>query len=153
MNVPFEFSVSPGAATPATVKLFDLTNNLILAGIISANPGGGTDNTTKLAKSAGLGAVVTQPAFYLLGLSVTANAACKIEFGAVNNAGSTFYSLYTTFGGEAVAGGIVRHMDTGPKVFHDGSTWHAAIRITPDAGGTVKIAGDVEVGPPWSTAY
>lgn len=157
MNIPFDFSVSPGAGTAAFVKLLDQTANLVLAGIISANPGGGSDAFTKLQKSANLGALdPTGPTVHLANLlatrnwfvrslSITANAACKVRLGTVNAAGNSFSPVYTTFGGEAIAGGIVRQLTTGPMIFNDNSTWFAALEITPDAAGTCKVAGDVEI--------
>lgn len=165
MNIPFDFSGALTAATPAYFKIFDQTANLILANIITAAPGGGSAAFAKLQLGANLGALdATGPAsggklahllptlsLYLRSLSVTANAACKIRIGAVNAAGNSFSPVYTTFAGEAVAGGIVRKLTTGPMIFNDNSTWFAALEVTPDATGTVKVAGDIEILPQGGT--
>lgn len=159
MNIPFDFSISGTAATESYAKLFDVAANLILANIISANPGSGTDNFSKLQKSANLGALdptgptvqlrklIAAANLYVRSFSVTANAACKVRVGAVNAAGNAFCPVYTCFATEAVAGGMMRKIATGPMIFNDNSTWFAAIGVTPDATGTIKVAGDIEILP------
>lgn len=149
MNVPFSFSGSPGAATPAFVKLFDLTSNLQLASIIAANVGGGSTNAAKLGDF-GLADILTHDDFIVRSMDVDANAAMTVELGLYNSgAGTPFASLYTVFATEAVAGGIVRHFEDGLLVKNqhtlDSSHWNLAFRYTPDGSGTVKFAGSVQL--------
>jgi hypothetical protein len=147
--VPFEFSVSPGAGTAAFGKLFDLTNNLNLASIIAAAVGGGSTNAAKLGDF-GLADVLTHDDLIVDRLFIVANAAMKVELGLYKSgAGTPFASALTVYATEAIGGGVVADLDDGILMLNqhtlDANHWNLALKLTPDAAGTVKVSGYLRV--------
>lgn len=140
MNVPFELSCAY-SGTPVVKKPLSNTDNAILAAIVAAGSSADVAGVYNI--------VVPTGKFWLLGFSVVASAACKVELGVVNAAGSTFIPLYSTVATKNVGGGLVnrRFESNGPLVTHDNSTWFAAVRVTGDANGTILVTGDIGVFP------
>lgn len=149
MIVPFDIT-AVYAGTPIIKRLFLPDDNAILSGLIT-NPLSGSTDATKLA-SWGLG--ISAAHFYLAEYTVTADKACKVEFGVVATNGTTFVSLFPTQGTQAVGGGIIHRASMNGPIFPDDTgiaddieTWAAAIRVTGAANGTISLAGDVTIAP------
>lgn len=144
MNIPFEFSVTY-SGTAVVKKFFDNTDNLILAGIVSAY------SAPLIASKFDI--VIPTSSFWLTSFRITADVATKVEFGISD--GTNFLNLYSDFGTYAVAGGVVRQFDqSGPQFPQGGtglaalSTWTAALRVTGATNpSTIRIAGDIGVFP------
>lgn len=136
MNIPFEVAAIY-SGTPIVKNLFSTTDNLVLAGIITAGA---------LADIAGLYDIVRPTgSFWLTGFSIVADAAAKVELGVVDASGD-FVKLYPTVATQAVGGGMVRRFDSSGPLFVSLSpytTLYPAVRVTGAANGTITVTGDI----------
>lgn len=147
MHVPFAYQFTPAnIADVKTLKLFDVTNNKILAGMVA-------QDATLVAF--GLGRIINliagdEDAFaaWVTALSVTCDHGCSVTLGGATVSGGTVVALWTTYGTRGGNGGHAERWQDQIGPFIPAAP---RIVITPGAdadGATVfNVSGHVELLP------